>query len=214
MLSSTVCLNNWFGRLIWDHPQQSCSTHTVHLPTFKLIFKDPVVNEFYDELLKHWAVRSDAVGIYNGVVTLESDSEEEGADLSMIFESKTEDPYLTETPEIRDNLDVEMVSPEQIKTGQGEENSMGTKEEIEEEGREELERFDPDPSEHPVEEHSLAIDDPYGDLANEPIGGSGVLEDENVQPNIEKLGEPGETKTMEISGSEIQQRIWRLRFLV
>lgn len=176
-----------------------------------------MVNEFYEELLKHWSVRSDV----NGVVNLDSDSDEEGADLSMIFKPKMEDesqsvdPYMVATPNSSASLDldVEMESPKEIKTGQGEESSnMGTKEEKEE--KEEEEGVDTDQSQHPVEDHTIAMNDPYDDLANEPIGGSGVSEEENAQPQIGKPLEPGETKAMEISGSEIQQRIWRLRFLV
>lgn len=59
-----------------------------------------MVNEFYDELFKHWSLRPNLPEVVN----LE-DSGDEGADLTQFFEVKAEeeevlDPYIIDSPQI------------------------------------------------------------------------------------------------------------------
>lgn len=176
------------------------------------LYKDPVVNEFYDELLKHWSVRQD-VASDGVVVDLEGgpDDDDDDDDLSMFFRAKSEvdeeqegvqapaDPYMCDTLNSPIPVpDDEMESSEKIKTGE-EENDGDT------EGKDKGDV---------VEENPVApVDDPYQDHWEEhaletlePLGESPTT----AEPTAENLVE---TKTVELSGQEIQQRIWRLKFL-
>lgn len=163
-----------------------------------------MVNEFYDELFKHWSLRPNLPEVVN----LE-DSGDEGADLTQFFEVKAEkeeeevldlDPYMSDSPQIP----VE---------GEGEaQGESGTKGEDEDVLMEPVVDIDPYQGKEEETSETIHPKEHEGEQDIDPMTESKIEALQDQQTSISEKTEGAQKP--DLSCEDIDCRILRLKFLV